>query len=317
MTTTTLRAVLAATGLALLVGCTTTSLETKAQLPPPLLEQLPVRVGIHFSDEFSKYVHKETRGSIDYEVNLGPAHVTNLDWLLKAMFREIVHVDDPTRVSGISPPLAFVLEPKFEEYSFLTPKDVAGEAFIVTIRYLLTVYDGSGARVDSFTFTGYGREKARTLASKEPLALATQRAMRDAGAKVAVELTDQDSVRLLLRGAGSPLPASPPAPPEVLKVPSAQPSAPGASAPAGQQPQEDKPEEVKPQEDKPKEEESPSAARRRPRNRRHQVQAPDGGFSSSLRRRGLRPVAVARASSRSASHPAAPSPGRIPCTTRW
>ena len=129
-----------------------------------------MRVGIHYSEEFSKYVHKETRGSIDYEVSLGPAHVTNLDWLLKAMFREIVHVDDPTRVASISPPLAFVLEPKFEEYSFLTPKDVAGEAFIVTIRYLLTLYDGSGARVDSFTFTGYGREKAHTLASKEPLA---------------------------------------------------------------------------------------------------------------------------------------------------
>ena len=263
MTTTSLRAVLAALCLGLLAGCTTTSLETKAQLPPPLLEQLPVRVGIHYSEEFSKYVHKETRGSIDYEVNLGPAHVTNLDWLLKAMFRELVHVEDPTRISGISPPLAFVLEPKFEEYSFLTPKDVAGEAFIVTIRYLLTVYDGSGARVDSFTFTGYGREKARTLASKEPLALATQRAMRDAGAKVAVELTDQDSVRLLLRGAGSPLPASPPAPPEVLKVPSAQPGAPGASAPAGQQPQEDEPEEEKTEEEKPQadepKEESPPA----------------------------------------------------------
>jgi hypothetical protein len=86
--------------------------------------------------------------------------------------------------------------------------------------------------VDSFTFTGYGREKARTLASKEPLAIATQRAMRDGGAKVAVELTDQDSVRLLLRGAGSPLPVSPPAPPEVLKAPSRQPTAPGASGPA-------------------------------------------------------------------------------------
>ncbi len=237
MATTTLRAALAASCLGLLAGCTTTSLETKAQLPPPLLEQLPVRVGIHYSEEFSKYVHKETRGSIDYEVNLGPAHVTNLDWLLKAMFREVVRVDDPTRVSSVSPPLAFVLEPKFEEYSFLTPKDVAGEAFIVTIRYLLTLYDGGGARVDSFTFTGYGREKARTLASKEPLAIATQRAMRDAGAKVAVELTDQDAVRLLLRGAGSPLPVSPPAPPEVLQVPSERPAAPGASAPGAKEPQ--------------------------------------------------------------------------------
>jgi hypothetical protein len=268
MTTTTLRAALAASSLVLLAACTTTSLDTKAQLPPPLLEQLPVRVGIHYSEEFSKYVHRETRGSIDYEVNLGPAHVTNLDWLLKAMFRELVRVDDPTRVSGISPPLAFVLEPKFEEYSFLTPKDVAGEAFIVTIRYLLTVYDGNGARVDSFAFTGYGREKARTLASKEPLAIATQRAMRDAGAKVAVELTDQDSVRLLLRGAGSPLPASPPAPPEVLKAPSQQPAAPGASAPrAGDPPPADErpPTEEKPQaEEEPPTDEKPQAEEKPP-----------------------------------------------------
>jgi hypothetical protein len=212
-------AALAALCLAMLGGCTTTRLDTRAQLPPPLLEQLPVRVGLYYSKEFREYVHRETRANIDYEVTLGPAHVTNMDWLLKAMFRDVVHVDDPTRVGSISPPLTLVLEPKFEEFSFLTPKDVAGEAFIVTIRYLLTLYDASGARVDSFAFTGYGREKARTLASKEPLALATQRAMRDAGAKVAVELTDQESVRLLLRGAGSPLPASPPQPPDTLSPP--------------------------------------------------------------------------------------------------
>ena len=234
MTTTISRAALAALCLGLVSACTATRLTTQAQLPPPLIEQLPVRVGVHYSKEFREYVHRETRGTIEYEINLGPAHVTNLDWLLKAMFRDIVPVEDPARVASISPPVAFVLEPRFEEYSFLTPKDVAGEAFIVTIRYLLTLYDSGGARVDSFTLTGYGREKAHTLASKEPLAIATQRAMRDAGAKVAVELTDQESVRLLLRGAGSPLPVSPPAPPEVLKPPAENP--PSGEAPAAQDP---------------------------------------------------------------------------------
>jgi hypothetical protein len=196
----------------LLSACTATKLTTLAQLPPPLIEQEPARVGIHFSKEFREFVHREERSQIEYEINLGPAHVTNLDWLLKAMFAEVVPVDDPTRVADIRPPLVLVLEPKFEEYSFLTPKDVEGDAFVVTIRYLLTLYDGSGARVDAFTYTGYGREQARTLASKEPLAIATQRAMRDAGAKVAVELTDQEAVRLLLRNARDPLPvATPPA----------------------------------------------------------------------------------------------------------
>jgi hypothetical protein len=225
-----LRAAVAVLGLIALSACTSTELETRAALPPPLLEQLPVRVGVYYSKEFREYVHKETRASMDYSINLGPAHVTNLDWLLKAMFRDVAQVDDPAKIAGTSPPLAFVLEPRFEEYSFLTPKDVAGEAFIVTIRYLLTVYDSSGARVDSFAFTGYGREKAQALGNKEPLASATQRAMRDAGAKIAVELTDQESVRLLLRGAGSPLPASPPQPPEALR-PSPEPFKPAQIPP--------------------------------------------------------------------------------------
>ncbi|HLG53316.1 MAG TPA: hypothetical protein VI339_05345, partial [Steroidobacteraceae bacterium] len=134
---------------------------------------------------------------------------------------------DPTRVAEISPPLVMVLEPKFEEYSFLTPKDIAGEAFIVTIRYLLTVYDGGGGRMDAFTLTGYGREAARTLASKGPLQIATQRAMRDAGAKVAVELTEQDSVRLLLRNQAEPV-ASPAEGPSV-EVPPAEAPPPSAS----------------------------------------------------------------------------------------
>jgi hypothetical protein len=216
----------------LLAGCTATKLTTQAQLPPPLIDKLPVRVGVHYSKEFAEYVHKETRSQIDYEITLGPAHVTNLNWLFGAMFAELVEVEDPTQVAHFSPPLLFVLEPKFEEYSFLTPKDVAGEAFVVTIRYLLTLYDGDGSRVDSFTYTGYGREKARTLASKEPLAIATQRAMRDAGAKVAVELTDQDAVRLLLRNPANPTPAKP----SVMISPMSDTPPPAAPPPAAEAP---------------------------------------------------------------------------------
>ena len=204
-------------------GCTTTRLETESSLPPPLIDRVPARVGIYYSKEFREYVHKEKRNQFSYEVTLGPAHVINLDWLLKAMFSEVIPVDDPTRVGSMKPPLNLVLEPKFDEYSFLTPDDVAGEAFIVTIRYLLTVYDGAGSRVDSYTFTGYGREKGKKLANKEPLQVATQRAMRDAGAKVAVELTDQDAVRILLHGPAPELPTLP-AEPQVDQQPAAPPA---------------------------------------------------------------------------------------------
>jgi hypothetical protein len=257
-----LRPCLAALFTLLLSACTATRLTTLAQLPPPLLEKHPVRIGIHYSKEFREFVHRETRGEIEYEITLGPAHVTNLDWLLKAMFAELVPVDDPTRVSDLQPPLVLVLEPKFEEYSFLTPKDVAGEAFIVTIRYLLTLYDGSGARVDAYTYTGYGREKARTLASKEPLQIATQRAMRDAGAKVAVELTDQEAVRLLLRNALDPPPVVPPVVPLVVPAVLPPAPAPGAAPPGDSPPAEIPPAETPPVETSPAVEEAPPSVAR-------------------------------------------------------
>jgi len=215
----------------LVAGCSATRLQPQAQLPAPLIDRLPVRVGIYYSKEFREYVHKETRGQIDYEVTLGPAHVTNLNWLLQAMFAEVVPVEDPTRVIDLQPPLMFVLEPSFAEYSFLTPKDVAGDAFIVTIRYLLTVYDGNGGRMDTLTYTGYGREEARSLGSREPLQVATQRAMRDAGAKVAVELPEQDVIRLLLR---NPFPERQ----KAISAAAPPPAVPAESPPPGQQPPE-------------------------------------------------------------------------------
>ena len=254
----TLRPCLAALVVLLLSGCTATKLSTQAQLPPPLVDKLPARIGVYYSKEFREYVYKETRSEIDYEITLGPAHVQNLDWLLKAMFTEVVPVEDPTHVAELQPPLVMVLEPRFEEYSFLTPKDVAGEAFIVTIRYLLTVYDGNGARVDAFTFTGYGRDRAHSLSSKEPLQIATQRAMRDAGAKLAVEFTDQESVRLLLRNPGELL-APPPATvalPTVAPAPAIAP--PSAEAPPAAAPAEPAPAESAPVESAPADVEPPA-----------------------------------------------------------
>jgi hypothetical protein len=249
---------LAALVVLLLSGCADTKVSTLAQLPPPLIDKLPARIGVYYSKEFREYVHKETRSDVDYEITLGPAHVQNLDWLLKAMFTEVVPVEDPTHVAELQPPLVMVLEPRFEEYSFLTPKDVAGEAFIVTIRYLLTVYDGNGARVDAFTFTGYGRDRAHSLSSKEPLQIATQRAMRDAGAKLAVEFTDQESVRLLLRNPGELL-APPPATvalPTVAPAPAIAP--PSAEAPPAAAPAESAPTESAPVESAPADVEPPA-----------------------------------------------------------
>lgn len=187
--------------LAALSGCGAVRMEARPQLPPPLIEQLPATVAVHYPAEFREFLYREERYGVKYEFLLGPAHVVKLQRLLEAMFARVVEVEDPARAREAAPDVRLVLEPRFEDYAFLTPQDMAGDYFTVTIRYRLDLLNPAGERVDGYVFTGFGRQKTGTFSGNtEPLAAATQRAMRDAGAKLAVELASQASVRRLLDG---------------------------------------------------------------------------------------------------------------------
>ena len=186
--------------LAALVGCSAVKVQPHTQLPPPLIEKLPVTVAVYFPAEFREYSYKERRNQVDYEFELGAAHVAKLSRLLQAMFTRVVEVDDPTHALSAAPDVKLVLEPRFEAYAFLTPRDMAGDFYTVTIRYRLDLYNPRGERVDGYVFTGYGRQKSSAMSGTEPLVRATERAMRDAGAKLAVELPEQESFQRLLAG---------------------------------------------------------------------------------------------------------------------
>jgi hypothetical protein len=86
----------------------------------------------------------------------------------------------------------------------------------------VNVYLPDGKLADSWGFTGYGTSPAQGLSSQAPLATATALAMRDAGAKLAVEFREQAVMRGLL-------PAS-----ETADTPATAPpaSGPGTTAPA-------------------------------------------------------------------------------------
>ena len=91
-----------------------------------------------------------------------------------------------------------ILEPSIEEYAFVTPRDAGSPFFAVSIKYRVNVYLPDGKLADSWGFTGYGTSPSQGLSSQTPLATATALAMRDAGAKLAVEFREQAIVRGLL-----------------------------------------------------------------------------------------------------------------------
>ncbi|HUO79287.1 MAG TPA: hypothetical protein VMU00_04020, partial [Steroidobacteraceae bacterium] len=186
----------AAAALVALAGCGGVKVQAETQLPRPLVDELPLRAGLHFSPEFRAYEVHEKRWSTQWTVTLGPGHVAAIERLAKAMFAGVVPVPELAK-----PPagLDVILEPRFEEYSFLTPRDAGAEIFAVTIKYRINIYDGQARLIDSLVLTGFGNELAGSLSSSAPLAVATRKAMRDAGAKFAAEFPDQLVIRKLAR----------------------------------------------------------------------------------------------------------------------
>jgi hypothetical protein len=133
------------------------------------------------------------------------------DRLFAASFREIVPIKDLATLPD-NPPYVAIIQPRIEQYSFITPKDTGASYYAVTIKYRLDVLAPNGTPADSLTFTGYGSFKSGGMTSTAPMVLATKAAMRDAAAKFLVQFPEQEVAHKLL--AGTPLIAAAP-PPQV------------------------------------------------------------------------------------------------------
>lgn len=208
-----------------LAGCGPVTLVASARIPQPLVMKIPVAVALFMPQEFVQYVHKEERWGTDWNIEIGKAQADAMSQLLNAMFQNVIAVESLNAGSALGSSVAAILEPSVEEYAFVTPRDAGSPFFAVSIKYRVNVYSPDGKLADSWGFTGYGTSPAGGLSNTEPLQNATALAMRDAGAKLAVEFRDQAIVRGLL-------PASETADaPGTQQPPSDAPASDGSSAP--------------------------------------------------------------------------------------
>jgi hypothetical protein len=131
-----------------------------------------------------------------------------------------------------------ILEPSVEEYAFVTPRDAGSPFFAVSIKYRINVYTPDGKLADSWGFTGYGTAPSQGISSDAPLTQATALALRDAGAKLAVEFREQAIVRGLLPEGAVPDTPVLPSPGLPAPVPGQEPpaSAPGEAPPVQSDP---------------------------------------------------------------------------------
>lgn len=183
-----------------LSGCTT-SVTVEGTVPTPLVAKIPARVGVYYSPDFKSFRHEEViqeRGT--YKVDLGNQNLTFFRNLMDAMFDSVAEVGEPPLSEAEMDSLDGVLVPEIVKYGFLTPA-VSGLSFYsASIHYRITLYDDTGTKVGDWTLVGYGKAEGGVFSGDDALGEATLLAIRDGGARIAIDLPAEPNVVAWVEG---------------------------------------------------------------------------------------------------------------------
>ena len=172
-------AVLVLTGF--LAGCASSVTMAPPTIPAPLVNKIPISVGVRFPENFDGYVHEESvYGREEWTIDLGRSNRALFTQLFGYMFESVrvLEPGDDPRLMGLDA----LIEPEIDAFEFSTPEQSRTDAFAVWIRYRLKVYDREGVLVSNWPVAAYGKSQTTLLNEDEALRRATILAMRDADA---------------------------------------------------------------------------------------------------------------------------------------
>jgi len=183
--------VLAAT--ALLCGCSS-SVVVESSFPTPLVEPLPVRVGLIFSPELHDYIYTEDiPEQSTWTITLGDANIAMLEPLFDTMFMETREVPELPLNAADQRGLDGVIRPMLEKFEFDVPIGQRDQFVEVWMQYKLSLYEPNGEVVTEWPVTGYG--KAELGHNREDaVRKAAIVAMREVGATISTQFASQPQV---------------------------------------------------------------------------------------------------------------------------
>ncbi|MGI9326498.1 MAG: hypothetical protein ACR2PZ_14845 [Pseudomonadales bacterium] len=186
--------------LTLLSGCLGAEIEVPTEFPVPLLDPLPVAVGLVLDEALTSYVHEEELPEAGkWRISIGGAQPTMFNNLFTGMFSRYQEVASVT-AEDQSSDLQGVLHPSIAELQFSTPNQTRSDYFEVWIRYQIKLYD-NGTLLGEWPITAYGKANVQNygLSSTSPaLQAAAFSACRDAMAYFAVEFQRIPAVKTWL-----------------------------------------------------------------------------------------------------------------------
>ncbi|HEY6599164.1 MAG TPA: hypothetical protein VIZ30_07620 [Pseudomonadales bacterium] len=192
-----------------LTGCSGANVQVAGDIPTPLVNRLPLRIGLYLEPALVQYVFEEKiEDHGDWRVEVGPMQSKLFRQVSSAMFVESIPVESLTPAEG---DLDAVLAPTIAEFQISIPAQTRSEFYEVWIKYLMHLYDRQGTLIAEWPLTAYGKANRGDfgfMESSDKLAIhqATMTALRDAGAFLALRFSSVPEVRSWLdaRAAATP-----------------------------------------------------------------------------------------------------------------
>lgn len=174
----------------LLAGCSS-SVIVESSFPSPLVEALPVRMGVIFDEELYNYIYtEEIPDQSVWTIALGDANVAMLEPLFSKMFAETRKVDAvPVSDSGLDG----VVHPTLSKFEFDVPQGERDKFVEVWMQYQISLYEPNGEKVVDWPVSGYGKSEL-THSREDAVQRAAIVAMREVGATISTKFAQQPQV---------------------------------------------------------------------------------------------------------------------------
>ncbi len=186
----------------LLTACAN-QVEVKGQFPTPVLDKLPLKIGVYYDPEFRAHEffdEADSREETDWIVRTGQAQVEMYNTLLPGMFEQVVMLNELPRGDRvdtvIDEDLDAVLVPHVQELQYSIPNHTKINVFEIWMRYRYELYAPDGELLAEWSMTSYGKTPTAFLRTAEAAVnLAAVVALRDAGANFAMNFARVPEVR--------------------------------------------------------------------------------------------------------------------------
>jgi hypothetical protein len=179
----------------LLMSACSTSVQVAGDVPTLLVPALSRHVTYVEPTDLVAYVHEEKlpRGG-EWSIALGQMNQVFFRQLMTSMFTTVTRIE--TVEPGVLPADEGedhdgMIRIDLVEYGFLTPELSGLNFYSASAKYRVELADATSQSLGVWQVVGYGKAEAGAFQAGEAVNAATVMAIRDAGARIALELPDQ------------------------------------------------------------------------------------------------------------------------------